>query len=40
MTEAEVHQRLNMQDMVEMRELMADRKYMEEAGKILLPQGA
>jgi hypothetical protein len=32
--------RLNRQEMIEMSDFMDDRKYIEEPGKILLPQGA
>lgn len=39
MSDAEATQRLSTQDMVEMRELMDERQYHADAGKILLPTG-
>ncbi len=39
MTDDQVRQRMQEHDMVEMRELMNEREYLEEAGKILLPAG-
>jgi hypothetical protein len=39
MSDDQVKQRMQEQDMVEMRELMNEREYLEEAGKILLPAG-
>eukprot|EP01033_Poteriospumella_lacustris_P013066 gene13066-9356_t len=38
-SDAEVRQRMSDQEMIEMNELLADRRYLEEPGKILLPAG-
>lgn len=35
----EMRQRMSDQEMIEMNELLADRRYIEEPGKILLPAG-
>jgi hypothetical protein len=37
MSDEEFRLKMRDQDMIEMRELMAEREYLEEAGKVLLP---
>ncbi len=39
MSEQQVAQKLSEQEMIEMNELLAERRYLEEPGKILLPMG-
>lgn len=39
MSESEYRHKMEEMEMVEMRELMKDREYTEEAGKILIPAG-
>lgn len=40
LSEQEIAQRLSEHEMIEMNELLQERRYMEEPGKILLPMGA
>jgi hypothetical protein len=39
MSDEEYRQKMQQHEMIEMREIMKDRMYREEAGKILVPAG-